>query len=173
MTFKLRFPEKDVREWAGRYEYKNEKDDDLSGGIARRAREHGHLTKRDFLRICRWKARGRTTWRCEKNTEKFVKEVTSTSFSTPLEKLRIEILTLLDGVNWPTASTILHFCAKGRYPILDYRALWSTGKSVPKKYDFDFWWEYTMFCRQIAKRCGVSMRTLDRALWQYSKERQR
>ncbi len=37
------------------------------------------------------------------------------------------VLRFLDGVEWPTASTILHFCGARPYPILDYRALWSLG----------------------------------------------
>jgi hypothetical protein len=47
------------------------------------------------------------------------------------------------------------------------------GVKVPKKYDFEFWWAYVQFCRQLSKKCVVSMRVLDRALWQYSKEIQR
>jgi len=43
----------------------------------------------------------------------------------------------------------------------------------PRKYTFDFWWQYTLYCRRIAKKAGVRMRTLDKALWQYSKERQK
>jgi hypothetical protein len=32
---------------------------------------------------------------------------------------------------------------------------------------------YAEFCRKTAAECGVSMRMLDRALWQYSKENQK
>jgi hypothetical protein len=39
-------------------------------------------------------------------------------------------------------------------------------------YDFDLWWCYVCTCREIAAQAGVDMRTLDRALWQYSKENQ-
>jgi hypothetical protein len=60
----------------------------------------------------------------------------------------------------------------GRYPILDVRALWSLGFSRPPAYTFGFWSEYVAFTRSEARRLGVSMRELDRALWQYSKERQ-
>ena len=79
---------------------------------------------------------------------------------------------LLDGVNWPTASVLLHFGARDPYPILDFRALWSLQVSVPKQYGFEFWWAYSECCRVLAKKHKVSMRTLDRALWQYSKEKQ-
>jgi hypothetical protein len=67
---------------------------------------------------------------------------------------------------------ILHFFHRDRYPILDFRALWSLHCEVPKQYDFRFWQEFTEFCRGLAEQTGASMRTLDRALWQYSKEKQ-
>ena len=103
----------------------------------------------------------------------YIEAVTKMAFSTPNERLRIEVLLLLDGVRWPTASVILHFCHAEPYPILDIRALWSLGMNVtPASHHFDFWWSYTLYCRKLAKAAGVSMRELDRALWQYSKEMQ-
>ena len=83
------------------------------------------------------------------------------------------LLTCLTGVSWPTASVILHFFHPDPYPIMDFRALWSVSLKVPAQYTFEFWWEYVKFCRGIASRSRVDMRTLDRALWQYSKERQK
>ena len=71
------------------------------------------------------------------------------------------------------ASVILHWCHTDRYPIIDYRALWSLGvKEVLATYSFDFWLTYVAFCRQLADEARVDMRTLDKALWQYSKEKQ-
>jgi hypothetical protein len=52
-------------------------------------------------------------------------EITGISFGTTSERVRIEALTLLCGVNWPIASTILRYCVREHYPILDVRALWS------------------------------------------------
>jgi len=75
------------------------------------------------------------------------------------------VLLLLNGVHWPTASVILHFCHADPYPILDVRALWSLGidaNTVP--YNFEFWNEYTQFCRKLAGEAKVTMRELDRAL---------
>jgi len=56
---------------------------------------------------------------------------------------------------------------------LDFRALWSLGLSEPKQYDFQFWWTYAQFCRKLAVESNVTMRILDRALWQFSKENQK
>jgi hypothetical protein len=90
-----------------------------------------------------------------------------------LLNFKIEVFRLLDGVDWPTASVILHFCDRGQYPILDVRALWSLGVAARPTLGFPLWMEYTGFLRGVARNAEVSMRTLDRALWQYSKVNQK
>ena len=86
--------------------------------------------------------------------------------------MHIEVLNLSSGVSWPVTSAILHCCYDNLYPVLDSRALWSIGVEKPAVYDFFFWQTYNTFCRELAERTGMSMRQLDRALWQYSKEHQ-
>jgi len=74
------------------------------------------------------------------NHADYIEAVTQTALSTPNERLRIEVLLLLSGVRWPTASVILHFCHRDPYPILDYRALWSLGVEAKDIiYYFDLW----------------------------------
>ena len=124
-----------------------------------------------FLVVCRWKS-PRSQPRCRTNSPEFICEVTRCALSTPAERLRIEVLTLMNGVSWPTASVILHFFHPDDYPILDFRALWSLKSAVPQPYEFVFWQAYTRHCRKLSKLSGVSMRTVDRALWQFSKENQ-
>jgi hypothetical protein len=60
-----------------------------------------------------------------------------------------------------------------RYPILDVRALESLGVKPRSQYPLNFWLEYLDACRELAQLAGVSLRTLDKALWQHSKERSR
>jgi hypothetical protein len=128
--------------------------------------------KDEFVELCRWKT-PRSQQRVLSNPEDFIKEVTHTSLTTASERLRIGVLTLLNGVSWPTASVLLHFGYDNLYPILDFRALWSLGVDASQvNYCFDFWWEYTQHCRSLATESGVSMRVLDRALWQYSDSNQ-
>ena len=132
-----------------------------------------YLNKQQLQTIVEWKAPriiGRNY--LDRNSNEDVKEITRLALSTQNERLRIEVLTVLGGVGWPMASVILHFFHAEPYPILDVRALWSLG--VEKKYhNYSLWEEYFTICRAIASRNGVDMRTLDRALWQYSKERQK
>lgn len=122
--------------------------------------------------VARWKS-PRSAHHVDSNSEEYVREVTTIALSTSCERLRIESLTLLDGVSWPTASVILHFFHREPYPILDFRALWSVQAPEPNEYTFDFWWKYVLFCRGLAEQAQVDMRTLDRALWKFSRINQK
>jgi hypothetical protein len=171
VQFKLRFPTQDIAHWAARYSYPGE--DRIVRRVAPAARARGYLRQSEFLEVCKWKT-PRSQSRCATNPADTIREATRLALHTADERLKIGILRVLTGVEWPTASVILHFCDHRPYPILDYRALWSLGHpNPPTTYTFDFWWEYTQFTRHLADNSGHSMRDLDRALWQYSKERQR
>lgn len=131
----------------------------------------GYLTKDEFLKVCEWKS-PRNPSRCESNDDSTIKEISSLARTTTSDQERIEIWTQLAGIRWPTASVFLHFAFPNRYPILDFRALWSLGVDEPKKAvarcKYPFWSDYARFCRKLARRCGVSMRVLDQALWKFS-----
>jgi hypothetical protein len=134
--------------------------------------QRGYLTKGELAAVTYWKS-PRSSGHARKNSDGYVLEITRLAFKTDCERARIESLTILDGVSWPTASVILHLFHHDPYPILDYRALWSVHLEVPAQYNFGFWWTYVEFCRDLAISARVDMRTLDRALWQYSKENQK
>jgi hypothetical protein len=168
--FKPRFPASKLKSLTQRYPA--DYDDEIESVIAPTVRERGYFTKPEFERICHWKT-PRSQRKVASNPAEYIEAVTRTALSTGSEQLHIEVLTLLSGVSWPTASVILHFCHREPYPILDVRALWSLGVDAGKvTYNFELWWEYTQVCRGLAKSTGLSMRELDRALWQYSKENQ-
>jgi hypothetical protein len=159
--FQLRFPITELQRIAAAYDIKKWGDDGIEP-LGRAARERGYYTRAELLALCAWKT-PRSRPRCEANDEEFIREVTRIALSTRVERLRIEVLTLLQGVEWPTASVLLHFGRGDLYPILDYRALWSLQVEPPKAgYDFEFWREYTKSCRELARKAEVDMRTLDR-----------
>jgi len=76
----------------------------------------------------------------------------------------------LAGVEFRTASVLLHLAYPERYPILDKRALHALGVRAPATYSFGLWSEYVEEYRRLAEAAGVDGRTLDRALWQWSSE---
>ena len=165
----LRFDESQIKNIAGRYKCPREEYELIQ--LRHEIQHKGYLNKEQLQLVAKWKA-PRSAGHVEKNTNDYIGEVTSFAFSTENERARIEALTILDGVSWPTASVLLHLFHKEPYPILDFRALWSVSLVIPKQYKYPLWKSYVKFCREMAKRNGVSMRILDRALWQYSKENQ-
>jgi hypothetical protein len=167
---RLRFPEADIPAWAARFG-DDGSDDRIRDGIRPLVLARGHLTRPEFLTICAWKSH-RSKPSCRKNGARKVETLTRAALATPDEALKIDLLRLLEGVEWPTASTILHFCDVRPYPILDYRAVWSLGLVKPTTYTMGFWLTYLAATRDLAARLGLSIRTVDKALWQYSKERQ-
>lgn len=164
----LRFKPKQIQDLADRYGYEEDLPILKIGLLARKA---GEFTFDDFLTVCKWKT-PRSQPLCRKNAPGEVTEITRIAMSTSVERLRIQALRCLHGVDWPTASVLLHIAHADPYPILDVRALWSLGFDKAPAYSFEFWGQYVQKCRRFAHKHGVDMRTLDRALWQYSKEQQ-
>lgn len=155
------------------YNYDEELEQRLKQQVQKRfAQGKVNLSKDIFLRIACWKTlRQRKNY--ESNSVSLVSEITGISFEGGRnERVRIEILTLLEGVNYPVASTLLHFAFPEQYPILDFRAIWSLGMQRPSAYSFDFWWDFVKSMRSESTRLGISIRDLDKALWSFSKENQ-
>ena len=169
--FRLRFPLAQVHEWSEGYAYEDG-DARFLTEVRPAVRRRGYLTAGEFRAICYWKT-PRSQSRCRRNRGDQIRTITQAALATRDEALKMDLLRLLHGVDWPTASTILHFCDRRAFPILDYRALWSLGYARPPHYTMAFWLGYVGYVRELVRRSGHSMRTVDRALWQYSKARQR
>jgi hypothetical protein len=165
----LRFPEDKISYWAERYTYPRQESRLLS--FRDTVQQVGYLTREQLVLLAKWKSPRRAALVAE-NSEHFVQEITGFALNAKDERSRIAPLTLLDGISWPTASVILHLFHKEKYPILDFRALWSLSTDKPQLYTFPFWWKYVQSCRRLSERNQVEMRLLDQALWQYSKANQ-
>ena len=163
----LRFDENEIPFYAARYQQPVSEAPLL--GVVPIVRNQGYMDVAQLGLVLRWKA-NRIAGRVTRNSESYARAITSFALSTKDERARIEVLTGLDGFQWPSASAILHLFHLDSYPLLDFRALWSLTTAKPPQYSFDFWWKYVVFTRELAARNNMDMRTLDRALWQYSKE---
>ena len=162
----INFTRDQILEYAARYVYDA---DDVLGARMEAAAKRGHMTRDDLIEVAKWKWRGgRTRQLCAQNTVAEVEEISAVSFAAKSERLRIGVLLALRGVQWPMASVILHFAFPDRYPILDIRAMNTVGGST--LYTFEKWNEYVDLCRQAAATHGVTMRTLDKALWAHDKD---
>jgi hypothetical protein len=166
-TFKLQFPARQIQALASRFPDFDESRLLAAGAVAR---ARGHYTRQEFIEVCAGKT-VRSRAKVARNGEATVIETTGRALATSDEATRMGALLELEGVGVPTASTLLYCTFPSDYPILDVRALESLGVKPRSQYPVSFWLGYLSACRELAGRHGVSLRTLDKALWQYSKER--
>jgi hypothetical protein len=166
VTFELQFPAQEIPALARRFPASDE-GALLATGAAARAR--GHYTRAEFIEVCAWKT-VRSRPKVAANPERAVIDATARALGATDETIRISALLALGGVGVPTASTLLYCAFPDDYPILDVRALESLGVKPRSAYPVSFWLAYLEACRSLAQASGVSLRTLDKALWQHSKE---
>jgi hypothetical protein len=165
--FELQFPASDIAALASRFP---SVDDSRYRAAGAAVRDRGWYGRAEFIAVCRWKT-ARSASRVAGNSAASIRRATSKALASEDETTRMTELLQLEGVGVPTASTLLHFVFPAAYPILDVRALDSLGVRARSVYPVSFWLDYLAACRELADRHGVDLRTLDKALWQYSKER--
>ncbi len=171
MGMQLRFCESEINDLANQYTESQREENRMREQYLIDLRcdvlDRGYLTKQELHTIARWKSPRRAALTLE-NTDDLIKEIMEEAFTSTDDWTKLLTLTRLQGIGQPTASAILHLYDEGRYPILDIHALWSVGLEWKKRTAYPFWLDYVQFCRDIANRNGICMRTLDRALWFYS-----
>jgi hypothetical protein len=165
--FELQFHPSEIRALAARYDY----GDDAAALDAGQRIATGDYNLTNLKRIISWKS-PRSIGRAERNTEADVTDALRSAVSAKTDRAAVAVLIGLRGVDVPVASAILAAINPDRFTIIDYRALESLGVKRLSP-TVDFYLEYLAHCRHLASKHGVSLRDLDRALWQWSKERRR
>lgn len=176
---RLRFCESDINDLANDYRKYQEaageghrETEDQVIGFEKKIQEQGYLFKYHLYRVAYWvlSVYGESTAEPTlENAEELIKVSTRESFRSIDHWGKLMTLTdSLQGIGQTTASAILHLYDKEQYPILSKPALRSIKVRPRDSYPPSLWLEYIKFCRDIANRNGVEMRTLDRALWFYS-----
>ena len=168
-AFRIQFPPEEIEALAARF---GSADESRLLAVGAAVRDRGHYTREEFIEVCAWKT-ARSRRRVAVNSETAIAEATGRSLAAIDEATRFGALVELQGVGAPTASTLLYCAFPDDYPILDVRALESLGVKSRSTYPMSFWLAYLEACRALALSSGVSIRTLDKALWQYSKEQSR
>ncbi len=167
---------KSIQKYADVYdnEYRGTDGEKVEIEMKRVLQKQRYLRKKELVKIGRWKSKRPTRHYISKeNDDLTVKEITVFSFRTKSEKARIKSLLALKGVSWPVASAILHFAFPLKYPIMDFRVIWSLGWVQPSNYNFGFWQKYCKAINAISRRYKLPIRTVEKSLWKYSKEHQR
>jgi hypothetical protein len=176
-----------VREWADKYDADYVKKYPEYAEVERRVKPwlqtrfregRPYLDKRHFVEIATWKSQ-RPLRHYQSNDDDLVQEVTALAFAARRDDLKLRLVMLLNGVGVPVASTIIHFAFPNKYPIMDVRAvatlrrfgLWT--RPTRPWFDVEDWQVYVRLIRDHAKRLGVTLRELDKALWKSDEARAR
>lgn len=172
---KFAFTKDNIKKYAKKYEERvaGKQDEIIEKELRGWFKNNKYLDRRHFIKLGLWKSpRPKRFYEDEINSDEIIRNITKLAVLSDDECFKIKSLQLLKGVSWPVASVILHFAQPNKYMIMDFRAIWSLGWEQPRQYTFEFWQKYTNEVNKIAKKFNVSLRILDKALWQYSKENQ-
>jgi hypothetical protein len=165
-SFQLQFSPTQIGKLARGYGY----EDDTEPLAAGRRIVAGECTRTNLEIIFRWKTGGRGISRLGRNSDFEIEDALRLAAVAETDRSAAAVLCGLFGVNVPVASAVLTAMDQQRFTIIDFRALESLGVT-----DYgatvDFYLQYLEHCRSLANQHGVGLRELDRALWQWSKER--
>jgi len=164
-NFALRFDPSEISRLATRYGPEQD-EEAFNAGSSIAA---GSYTRENLKVIVYWKSPRRAALIDDNTDAEIAKALRFAADIRTSEKLAVEILDGLHGVGVPVASAILATIHPTKYTIIDFRALDSLGVS---KWDgsVSYYLSYLRACSELALKHKVSLRTLDRALWQWSRE---
>ncbi|MGE0405854.1 MAG: hypothetical protein AB7O65_06110 [Candidatus Korobacteraceae bacterium] len=165
--FELQFALATIRELEFRYTDSAE-EEAMAAGTEIACAEY---SRENLTRIYQWKNGNWNISRLDRNSDAEIADALRLALGARTERAAIAVLTGLFGIEVPIASAILTAIDSNRYTILDFRALEALGNGTKSPYTIDFYLKYLRACKELAQQAGVELRTLDRAMWQWSYER--
>lgn len=166
-VFHLQFDPSEIAGLNERYAY----EDDAAALEAGKQIAKGDCSRANLRTVFRWKTRGRGVSRLQRNTDEEISDALRLAAIANTDRAAIAVLRGLSGVNIPLGSAVLTTIRPELYTIIDFRALESLGVSDPPVLTVEYYLEYLRACRSLAEQQKISLRVLDRALWQWSFEK--
>ncbi len=179
--FQLQPAEAELQQLAEEYWQKaGEKEHELERAAfeAGEAIRNGDYTLTNLEAIVRWKSE-RVVQYLIGNSDEEIRRVLAVAASPESStEAAVKALLELRGVDIQVASAVLAAIFPERYTVLDFRALEALGHA---RHDVHFYQEYLDFCKRLAESnivrpqgglpAPTPLRTLDRALWEWSRSR--
>lgn len=129
----------------------------------------GEFSRTHLATIYEWKTKNRGKARLGFNTDAEIKDALRLAATAEVPRSAIAVLRGLYGVDTPVASAIATVIHPDVFTILDFRALEALGNASLDR-SLPFYLAYLDFCTNLAKAWKMPLRTLDRALWQWSSD---
>jgi thermostable 8-oxoguanine DNA glycosylase len=141
-------------------------------------KQRAYFDKPEFLEMCSWKS-PRPRHLYQSNSSADIRRVSIKLFAAECEKQKVELLTSLKGVGVPTASAILTLTDPQDYGVIDIRVwqlLYQYGAVATRPSGVGFstenWLEFLERLRYWARKFNVTVRDVERALFEHHKEHQ-
>ncbi len=176
--FQLQPAEAELQELADEYWKKvGEKGQELEKAAfeAGESIRNGDYTLANLEAIVRWKSERAVHVLIGNSNEKIRRVLGVAANPEATTETAMRALLELNGVDIPLGSAILAAIYPERYTVLDFRALEALGHA---RHDVRFYEEYLAFCKRLADSNIVKaqsdlpaptpLRTLDRALWEWT-----
>jgi len=177
--FQLQPAEADLQELAEQYWKKaGEKEHELETAAfeAGEAIRNGDYSLANLEAIVRWKSERLVHYLIGNSNEKIRRVLAVAASPASSTESAVRALLELHGVDITVASAILAAIDPERYTVLDFRALEALGHAP---HDVHFYEEYLAFCKRLAESnivrpqselpAPTPLRTIDRALWEWSR----
>ena len=117
IIMELRFPESEIPYWADQFlphwrstdKAQWQHEIDLTAkNLVDQVQQQGYLDRELLRKVATWKSPRRVAL-INENSESDVREITDYALNSQSERVRWGVLTLLAGIELPTASSVLHF----------------------------------------------------------------
>lgn len=176
--FKLQPSDSEIPDLIRRYPAKLD-EDYLAAGARIRS---GDFSKENLRVIYRWKMQsfkylGQEKKYFDKNSDEDVVRVLQSTIEAvkeagnPVRAFRE--LQSLKGIGLRVASAILTAVFPDRFTVIDIMAFRALGVPRTMSFSVPLYSNYLAFCGAQAKRLGICLRDMDRALWQWGHEHRR
>jgi hypothetical protein len=177
--FQLQPSEAELQDLAEQYwQTTGEKEHELEKAAfeAGEAIRNGDYSLANLEAIVRWKSERAVQYLIGNSSEKIRRALAVAASPASSTAAAVKALIDLHGVDLSVASAVLAAIHPDRYTVLDFRALEALGHA---RHDVRFYEEYLAFCKRLAESNIVKpqgnlpaptpLRTLDRALWEWSR----
>ena len=169
LNLRLMFRMEKIEYWAGKYGYR--KEDTVAFEAGSRIRG-GDYSRENLEKIVEWKSERRKAL-IGNNTDEEICDALTLALAAKEPRSALAVLIGLSGVALPMASAIMTAIDdRDRFTIVDWRALEALGEPDADYSRMTLYLhEYLPTCQRIASDAGVSLRTLDKALWAWSEKK--
>jgi hypothetical protein len=177
--FQLQPAEAELQDLAEQYwQTAGEKEHELEKAAfeAGEAIRNGDYSLANLEAIVRWKSERAVQVLIGNSSDKIRRALTVATSPESSTETAVKALLDLHGIDIALASAVLAAIFPERYTVLDYRTLEALGHA---RHDVRFYEEYLAFCKRLAESnivrpqselpAPTPLRTLDRALWEWSR----